>query len=109
MNNWMDQITLISETPGGEDEDGFPLAPEPVMIMAFCNVKSCKRSEFYQAQSVGVNALYSVELNSLDYSGQKVAKLNGRPYGVFRTYEIPEKGIIELTLAEIEEHGEPES
>lgn len=102
MNNWLDQITLITEIPGGVDEDGFPVAPAEESATAFCNVKSCKRSEFYQAQSVGVNAVKSVELNSLDYNGQVIAKLNGNRFKVYRTYEIPEKGIVELTLADIE-------
>lgn len=105
MNNWLDQIILITETPGGVDADGFDIDPVEERVSAFCNVKSCKRTEFYQAQSVGVNALYSVELNSLDYSKQKIAELNGRKYKVFRTYEMTDKGVVELTLAEIEEHG----
>lgn len=102
MNNWLDQITLISEIPGEEDADGFPTKPEEKSQTVFCNVKSCKRSEFYQAQGVNVNAVKSVELNTLDYHNEKIAELDGNPYKVYRTYEIPEKGIIELTLADIE-------
>lgn len=102
MNNWLDQITLITEIPGGEDPDGFPLPPTETEITAFCNVKSCKRSEFYQAQSVGVNALKSVELNILDYHNEKIAELDGTRFQIYRTYEMPEKGIVELTLADIE-------
>jgi predicted nucleic-acid-binding Zn-ribbon protein len=105
MNSWLDQIILITETPGGVNENGFEIDTKEERIPVFCNVKSCKRTEFYQAQSVGVNALYSVELNSLDYSGQKTAELNGRRYVVFRTYEMVDRGTVELTLAEIEEHG----
>ena len=102
MNNWLDQIKLITEIPGGEDADGFPLPGIPNETTAFCNVKSCKRTEFYQAQSVGVNAVKSVELNILDYHNEKIAEFDGNRYQVYRSYEMPEKGIIELTLADIE-------
>lgn len=102
MNNWLDQITLISQIPGGVDEDGFDIEPTESLKPVLCNVKSCKRTEFYQAQNVGVNALYSVEVNTLDYGREKLAELDGIRYKIYRTYEMVDKGVTELTLAEIE-------
>lgn len=63
----------------------------------YCNEKSIKSSEFYQAQSVGMKPEVTIELMIADYSKEKHVKYDDEEYTVLRTYKTsPEK--IELTL-----------
>lgn len=100
MNKWSDSITLVGETPSGQDEDGFPIYGKPTETTVFCNMQSVKAAEFFHAAEHGVNAVHTAVLHSYEYSGEKFAEYNGVRYAVYRSYEHPEKEIIELTLAE---------
>ena len=100
MNKWSDIVTLIRETDGGQDEDGFPIQGEPEKTDVFCNMQSVKATEFFQAAEHGVNAVHTAVLHSYEYDGQKFAEYNGIRYAVYRAYEKQDKETVELTLAE---------
>ena len=39
MNGWMDTIDLVTVTPGGTDDDGFPVNDTESKVTVFCNVE----------------------------------------------------------------------
>lgn len=100
MNKWSDILTLVKETDGGQDADGFPTPGEPIKTDVFCNMQSVKATEFFQAAERGVNAVHTAVLHSYEYSGEKFAEYNGVRYAVYRAYEKQDKETVELTLAE---------
>lgn len=100
MNKWSDQITLVGETPSGQDEDGFPIYGELTETTVFCNMQSVKATEFFQAAEHGVNAVHTAVLHSYEYDGQRFADYKGVRYAVYRAYEKQDKETVELTLAE---------
>lgn len=63
----------------------------------YCNEKSIKASEFYQAQAVGMKPEVSIELMLVDYSKEKYIKYDDEEYTVLRTYKTSSEK-IELTL-----------
>ena len=63
----------------------------------YCNEKSIKASEFYQAQAVGMKPEVTIELMLVDYSKEKHVKYDDEEYTVLRTYKTSSEK-IELTL-----------
>lgn len=63
----------------------------------FCNEKSIRASEFYQAQAVGMKPEITLELMLNDYSNEKYVKYDEVEYRVLRTYKTS-KERIEITL-----------
>lgn len=63
----------------------------------YCNEKSIKASEFYQAQAVGMKPELTIELMLADYNKEKYIKYEGEEYTVLRTYKTCSER-IELTL-----------
>lgn len=63
----------------------------------YCNEKSIRASEFYQAQAVGMKPEIILEVMISDYSKEKFIKYDEEEYTIMKTYKkSPE--IIELTL-----------
>lgn len=63
----------------------------------FCDEKSIKASEFYQAQAVGMKPEVTLEIMLVDYEKEKYVIYENEEYTILRTYKkSPEK--IELTL-----------
>ena len=67
----------------------------------YCNEKSIKSSEFYQAQAVGMKPEVTLELMLADYNKEKYVKYDDgfgeEEYTVLRTYK-KSSDRIELTL-----------
>lgn len=63
----------------------------------FCNEKSVKSSEFYQAQAVGLRAEIVLEVWAEEYNKEKYVKYENEEYEVLRTYRTSSEK-IELTL-----------
>ena len=61
--------------------------------------KSASQNEFFQAEQAGIRAEGVIEMNSVEYSGQTLLSLNGKPYTIYRTYE-PGPDKIELHYGE---------
>lgn len=63
----------------------------------YCNEKSIRASEFYQAQALGMKPEVTLELMLSDYNKEKYVQYDEEEYTVLRTYKTsPER--IELTL-----------
>lgn len=63
----------------------------------FCDEKSVRGSEFYQAQAVGIKPEIVLEVKQIDYENEKYVEYDSIQYTVLRTYKVKNEG-IELTL-----------
>lgn len=63
----------------------------------FCNVSSVSASEFFDAGRAGLKPEYRVTMFSPDYDHEEIVELDGRRYGVYRTY-LGKNETIELYL-----------
>lgn len=63
----------------------------------YCNEKSIRASEFYQAQAVGMKPEVTLEISAHDYNKEKYVKYNEEEYRVLRTYKTSSER-MELTL-----------
>lgn len=53
----------------------------------YCNVRSISRAEWKDAGEMGFKPELQVTMFLYDYEGEKIAELNGKRYGVYRTYQ----------------------
>lgn len=73
----------------------------------FCNKKSVRQSEFYQANIQGYKPELMIEIRSLEYNKATHFKIDGIIYRIIRTYDRGE--ITELTLISmVNENGKEE-
>lgn len=63
----------------------------------YCNEKSIRASEFYQAQAVGMKPELTLEIVLADYDKEKYVQYEDEEYTVLRTYKTSAER-IELTL-----------
>lgn len=63
----------------------------------YCNEKSIRASEFYQAQAMGMKPELTIEMMLIDYNKEPYVMYEGEEYNVLRTYKTS-KERIELTL-----------
>lgn len=63
----------------------------------FCNEKSVKSNEFYQAQALGMKPEIVLEILVEEYNKEKYVKYEDEEYKVLRTYKTSSEK-IELTL-----------
>lgn len=91
-------VTLIKESPVAH---GVGTDPQETGRKVYCTVKSIGQTEAYQAMGIGLNPELKVILaHDFEYEGERLAKLNGVPYDILRTY-ITETDGIELTLQRV--------
>lgn len=109
---WVDEITLIAVKEPEErvNANGFPNEPEETRTVLFGSKKSVGFSEFYKAAVAGYAAELKVDIYTEEYSGQKLAEVDGVRYRVLRTYRSPKNtDITELTLSDLKEVQEAEA
>lgn len=102
---WADEITLIALTDPAErvNANGFPNEPEETPTVLFGNKKSVGYSEFYKAAAAGYATELKFDVYTEEYSGQKLAEVDGVRYKVLRTYMSKNGEITELTLTDLSE------
>lgn len=64
----------------------------------YCNKKSVRQSEYYQAASQGYQPELMLEIRTEEYEGEELFLMNDKQYRIMRTFDKP-NGITELTLA----------
>lgn len=57
--------------------------------------ESVSQSEFYKAGETGLKPEFRLTTAIIDYNGEKEVELDGKKYGIYRTYEA-DKDYIEL-------------
>lgn len=53
----------------------------------FCNISSVSASEWFEAGRSGLKPEYRATMFYPDYNGEELAELDGKRYGVYRTYQ----------------------
>ena len=61
--------------------------PVETLRTVFCAIDSISRAEFYDAGRNGLKPEYRVTLFAPDYNGEEALILNGKRYGIVRTYQ----------------------
>ena len=56
----------------------------------YCNKKSIRQSEFYQAQASGLRPELMLEIRSIEYSGEELIRYGTKTYTIMRTYDTGE-------------------
>ena len=57
--------------------------------------ESVSQSEFYKAGEAGLKPEFRLTTAIIDYNGEKEVELDGKRYGIYRTFEV-DKDYIEL-------------
>lgn len=98
-----EEIVLIDAAGDAADADGYAVKTE-TRTLAFADVKSVRRSEFYESMRAGVKMAAAFEIRACDYSGQQCVAYDGRRYQVERTYTKTGE-MIELNCSEIKKEA----
>ncbi len=105
------ELTLIAESiPVGSEPTnahGFDTDLTPTETNVFAEQKDVGYSEFYAADAAGYKTEIKFFVHTEEYSGQRIARYDGRRYKVLRTYRPKEYAgdITELTLTDLPEGG----
>ncbi|WP_449451643.1 phage head closure protein [Streptococcus suis] len=95
---WNHEITLIAKKITGQDKLKQNVTEE-VKTTLLCRRRSVTRSEFYQANQVGMRPSLVVDIRSFEYDNQELAEFEGKRYRVIKTYPV-DLETLELTLTE---------
>lgn len=77
-------ITLVSIT-FDEDEIGQSV-PKETFKDVFCDITSVSMTEWYEAGRSGIKPDFRLTMNRYDYDDETEVIINGKRYGVYRTY-----------------------
>jgi hypothetical protein len=95
-------ITLISVT---WTPDAYGIKqPTETEKKVYANVRSVSRAEFFDGGRNGLNPELELTLFYGDYSGEKIAVVNGTRYTVYRTYQA-RNDTVELYVERREGNG----
>lgn len=96
---WSDVVDLLVFADN-QDPDGFGVQPAQRRTL-FCNwLAGVSQNEFYLSNKQGLQATDSVELQQVDYNGERWAEFSGRRYHVVRTFPSS-FDVITLILSEV--------
>lgn len=90
---WRDVIDLTAIT-SSTDNVGDQVEVE-TKTTVYCNKKSVRQSEFYQAMAIGLKPEFMFQVRIMDYSGQEWLYYDNKKYQIIRTYTKNDE-IIEL-------------
>ncbi|VTY17754.1 phage head closure protein [Streptococcus anginosus] len=96
---WNNEITLIGKMKTGLDALKQPIFEEKRLTI-LCRKRSVTRSEFYQANQVGLRPILVVDVHSFEYDNQVVAEYEGKRYRILKPFPV-DLEILELTLTEV--------
>ena len=66
----------------------------------YCNIASVSGTEWMEAGRIGIVPQYKLTVFEYDYQGEEIAELNGKRYGIYRTY-LGKNENLELYLQRI--------
>lgn len=70
----------------------------------FCNEKGIKRTEFYQAQTVGYKPELCIEIKADEYANEDYFEFNGNMYNILRTYPTKNENLELICTALVNEN-----
>ena len=91
----MDDILILIGETFTQDENGVR-RPTPTRREVFCQVRSVSRAEFFDGGRNGLNPSFQFTVFAADYEGESTVEYDGKQYGVYRTYRVPESDYLEL-------------
>ena len=94
--NWRDVIELGQQS---ETVTSGMVTKSWTYATVFCNKKSVRQSETYEAASVGLKPELMFEIRSIDYAQQERVRFNSKVYEITRAYDKGE--ITELIVSAI--------
>lgn len=101
-------FNLINESYSKDSTGQWVPSGKPTEVSCIGLQKSVSQNEFFQADQSGIRAEGVIEMNSVEYSGEKKLSINGVLYTIYRTYEPKDKpDIIELHYGERVGNGQP--
>lgn len=92
-----EKIKLLTVTHG-TDDDAFE-KPTDAQVEVWANKKSITRTEFYAANSNGIDLSIAFQVHVDDYSNQTEIIYDNKTYEVIRAYQKGE-GIVELICSD---------
>jgi SPP1 family predicted phage head-tail adaptor len=93
---WRDICELLGVTSAPDGYGGF--TDTEVSRTVFCDRKSIKATEFYQAHATGLKPEITLVIRAVDYADETKVRFNEKVYDVLRTYSKNGE-LIELTCA----------
>lgn len=98
MNNQttIDLITIETTT----DELNQVVESLRTTATSFCEIASINQSEFYSAGRMGFQPELKIVMYDFEYNNEKIARVNGKLYSIYRTYFVPGADRVELYLTE---------
>lgn len=97
---WSSEITLITVTTTA-DSEGYETTSE-TRNTVFCNFSlGVSRAEFYDGNKAGHQLSAEAEIYYFDYSGERLAEINGIRYSVVRQTPLTLDTVL-LILEEVE-------
>lgn len=93
---WRDiaELVMLVDVPDGVG--GYTTSE--IARTVFCNKKSVKSMEFYQAHAVGLKPELNLVVRSVDYNDESRVRYEGKMYDILRTYSKNGE-MVELTCA----------
>ena len=83
----MDRSTVIALVKVTYDIDEMgQRTPKETLKDVFCDMASISMSEWFEAGRNGIKPDYKLTMNRYDYDGETEVIINGKRYGVYRTY-----------------------
>ena len=95
---YCDVIFLISQK-NMQDPNGYPVIQEEKKEV-FADVRSVKRTEFFEALKAGISETIAFYIAACDYENQKIVEYEGIRYQVQRSYRTG-MDWIELNCSEV--------
>lgn len=97
---WSDTVDLLV-FPDEQDREGYGVAPIGVHRVMCTFQDGVSQNEFYAAQKANLQASAQVEVQRVDYNGQRWAEFQGRRFKVLRNFPTS-FDTIALVLSEVE-------
>lgn len=92
---WGDTCNLLTKTESVDSQGNLTYVTSSKTV--YCNIKSVKYNEFYQAAANSLKAELVIVVRSADYDSQELISYNLQNYKVIRTFLKGEN--IELTVS----------
>lgn len=108
--NFDNIVLLVGKAENGKNSYGEIVFKEQITKL-FCQKKSVKQSEFFQAAANGFKPEIVLEVNSFEYQNQGTCYFEGQKFKIYRAYPIKNTERTELYLTAIvgETNVTPES
>lgn len=101
-------FNLIDESYTKDSTGQWVPSGKPTEVSCIGLQKSVSQNEFFQADQSGIRAEGVIEMNRVDYSGEKKLSIDNVVYTIYRTYEPKDKpDVIELHYGERVGNGQP--